>query len=157
MYRCANTLRYFGEDELLTFDAMGIYLDPEKRKSDVANRKYGENHGKTAALLDLAYLEKVQGKTGFRGTYFDALFDSLDDDAKEEMTARLALRIPIIRKMLVDARYEEVVMGDYLVTLSMSTKKRRRPNVSKLLDMIAAHTERGSGISNAILSVRRGL
>ena len=150
-------MRYFGEDELLTFDAMGIYLDPEKRKSDVANRKYGENHGKTAALLDLAYLEKVQGKTGFRGTYFDALFDSLDDDAKEEMTARLALRIPIIRKMLVDARYEEVVMGDYLVTLSMSTKKRRRPNVSKLLDMIAAHTERGSGISNAILSVRRGL
>lgn len=155
--RCAYPLRLLGDNELVSFDAMGMYLSPDDRKVVSAHRKYGENHGKTASLLDLAYIEKNARKTGFKETPFDEPFDALSSEDKYRMIARLALRIPIVRQMLVNARDHDVTMGDYLETLSTSTQKRRRSNISKLLDLIAAQAESGTTIYRALHNVRREL
>ena len=134
--KCTYPLNMVGADGLVTYDELGIYLCPDKRKAPAANKKYGENHGKTACLLDLGYIERSANRTGFHSTYFGAYFDKLDNDAKSDMIARLAFRIPIIRKVLRDARETEVVLGDYMHSLARTTKVRRRPNVTKLLDLI---------------------
>ena len=74
------------------------------------------------------------------------------------MTVRLSLRIPIIRKMLVDACNGEVVLGDYMTSLAKTTKIRRRPNVTKILDLIALEAlGTDSMIAKAVANVRREL
>lgn len=151
---CAFLLKMLGE--VSSYNDLGVYLHPNTRKDECAHKKYGENHGKTAALLDLGYVVKSADMTGFRGTYFDKVFDSLSDDDKRTMQAKLALRIPIIRRMLIDADKGEVIMGDYMDSLSDSTKKRRKPNVSKLLDAIAeASAQEDDRIVRAVNNIRR--
>lgn len=152
--RCAFLLKML--DGISPYNDLGVYLHPDKRKDEGAHKKYGENHGKTAALLDLGYVVKSAEIAGFRGTYFDKPFDALRSEKKKAMQAKLSLRIPIIRRMLVDADKGIVFMGDYMDSLSDSTKKRRKSNISKLLDAIADTAQQEDDrIVKAIDNIRR--
>ena len=143
-------------DEAMTYEVLGIYLCPEERKVEGAHKKFGENHGKTAVLMDLAYLTSNGSRTAFMASQFGRLFMELDEPSQRAIAARLVLRIPIISRMLLDAKDKEIVLSDYLTTLSESTQKRRRPNVSALFDLIYEQAdERDAAIRAAILRIRR--
>ena len=62
--RCSFPLRMLDDQELVSYEALGMYLCPDERKSVTAHKKYGENHGKTAALLDLAHPVRHGGMIG---------------------------------------------------------------------------------------------
>lgn len=156
--KCTFPLRMLGNDKTLTYEELGIYLYPDEKKAETAHKKYGENHGKTASLLDLAYVERAQNRTGFRSTWFDQLFERLDEDEKRGMLARLALRIPIIRRMLIDASHGTVVLGDYMTSLAKTTKLRRRPNITKLLDLIREEADAADvAITKSLDNVSRSI
>lgn len=158
VWRCTFPLRMLGNDKILTYEELGIYLYPDERKVESAHKKYGENHGKTASLMDLSYVERSRNRTGFRSTFFDEPFEELDERSKRRMLARLALRIPIVRRMLIDAYDGEVELGDYMTSLAKTTKLRRRPNVTKLLDLIYAEADISDiAIIKAIDNVRRNI
>lgn len=156
--RCAYHLKVLGDEQLLTFEDLGIYLYPDEKKAESAHKKYGENHGKTASLLDLAFVERNANRTGFRSTYFDSLFDALSESDKLSMFARLSLRVPIIRRLLVDSNDHEVSLGDYMTSLAKTTKLRRRPNVTRILDLLKTEaSDTDTAIKHALENVRTGL
>ena len=133
---CHSADRLVKLDSFLSYKDLGIYLGEGKKKSDLANKKFGENHGKAATLLDLANLERYDKVLGFTQTPFSKVFCTLPENQRRLMLARLSLRIPIIRKLLVDAHDSDVHMADYMIILSASTRTRRRSNVSSLIDFI---------------------
>ena len=141
--------------EHLPYEAIGIYLDPAVKKSSVANKKYGENHGKLAALLDVACVELCGAKNGCQATLFTPLFARLSGDEQMDMIAKLSFRIPIIASAFRDAVAEDVSINDYLVILSESTRKRRLSNIMKLVSMIEERATADSSLKYAALSVRR--
>jgi hypothetical protein len=143
--------------ESLTFEDLGMYLDSEQRKVESAHKKYGENHGKCAALLDLACVVREGTRTVFAGTPFASLFWELSEDGREGMLARLALRVPIIRRLVVDASTGPVALGDYMQILAKTTRIRRRPNVTRLLDLVMSHAEKESPLAVALENVGREL
>lgn len=125
-------------DERQTFEQLGVYLDYIPGKKETANKKYGENHAKLATLFDLA---EIVPPSPLRVTVtpFGALFTQLSQNEQEELAARLAFRIPVIRQVLVDAATHEVPVTDYLKPFSESTKKRRLPNIRVILELISSH------------------
>ena len=148
--------RLYELDEFLTYKDLGIYLYPDDRKSDGANQKYGENHGKLAALMDIASVESQDGKAGCDKAPFTRLFHSLNEDAKREMMAKLAFRIPVIRNVLFDAQERTVAVSDYLQMLSESTIKRRLPNIMTLFQLLREYcNDEESELKAALDNVRR--
>lgn len=143
-------------DTILSYRDLGMYLAPEGKKSDVAHRKYGENHGKLAALMDIVSVERKDGKVGCAIAPFTRLFDALDEESKWELLAKLTMRIPIVRIILRDAENGRVFVSDYLNMLSESTKQRRIPNVMRLFELIEEHcAESGSELMTALGNVER--
>lgn len=142
-------------DQSFSFVALGIYLDPEKKKKEVAHKKYGETHGKLATLLDLANVVR-KSELQVEQTVFGNYFIELDKDARRAMAARLCLRIPVIQQLLCDAREQPVVIEEYLKPCAESTKRRRAPNIETLLDLIRDGADSGdSAILRACSNVRR--
>lgn len=143
-------------DEHLTYRDLGIYLAPDERKNDVANRKYGENHGKLAVLMDLAFAERHGGESGFVQSPFASLFNALGEEEKWRMLAKLSLRIPVVRAILSDAAEAPVSIESNLDMLSESTAKRRAPNIMALVQLIGRQSSsRSSLLASAVANVRR--
>lgn len=153
----AKTAYYLnGLDEFLTFDSLGIYLQPEKTKNATANKKYGENHGKVASLLDIASIEKADAHKGFGKTLFSAPFSKLSEDRQLSMMARLAFRIPIIQAVLKKASSGPAFIADEMISLSESTQVRRMPNVAALLELIQDRLSKGDDdLREALARVER--
>ncbi len=79
----------------LDYKSLGYYLIREERKEE-AYRKYGENHGKGAALLGLINYERG----AFHKSCLTSAYDIMEPSSKEEVRNRLYLRIPFIRMTL---------------------------------------------------------
>lgn len=124
----------FAINEGQEFESLGIYLDYDPHKKPAANKKYGENHAKLAALLDLADIVNA-GKMMVVPTEFGSLFAQLDCAEKRAMAARLCFRIPVVQRMIASEE-EDVEIADFLKIFSDSTKKRRLPNIRALLAVI---------------------
>lgn len=142
-------------DEFLNYRDLGIYLAPEDRKNNVANQKYGENHGKLAVLMDLALAGRGMKGAGFERSPFSELFNALEEAEKWEMIAKLSFRIPVIRSVLRDAAEGPVSIESYLGRLSQSTAKRRLPNIVGILELVHKQSEPGSALAAACCNVRR--
>lgn len=123
-------------EEPQAFDAMGIYLDNTSGKKPAANKKYGENHSKLAALLDIADIVPDGHVKKVSASPFGGLFCNLDDAEKKSMAARLAFRIPVVQHVLTAAFDTEVSISDYLKPFADSTRARRLPNICAILDLI---------------------
>lgn len=131
----------------MTFDELGTYLDNGKEKNQIARRKYGENHAKLAALLDLAVITAPNSIFQISISVLGKAFNKRNQDEKKKLAARLFFRIPIIQKMIREAVSSEVYIEDELIGLSIQTRKRRKPNIVSIVKFIYDETD----VTNASL------
>jgi hypothetical protein len=121
----------------MTYDELGVYLDNGKNKNIVAQRKYGENHSKLAALLDLVVITESNHSYKIAVSIFGVAYNKRSEKDKKALAVRLLFRVPIIQKMLVSAFSSEIDLDDELSCLSKQTKIRRKPNIIAILKIIS--------------------
>jgi len=130
-----NILSLSGQS--MSYDELGTYLDNGKEKNEVAQRKYGENHSKLAALLDLVVITANSNSYKAAISVFGTAFYKRTDDEKRKLAARLLLRVPIVQKMLIDGLSAETDIEGELSCLADQTKKRRKPNIASIIEFIS--------------------
>lgn len=119
----------------ITYDEIGYYFFHDS--SVVAQRKYGENHYKLAAIMGLTTWEKP-----FRVTDFGREYMLLNQEKKEIIFKKIILRIPIIQRILINSLNQSIRPLDILETyLSVSTAKRRHTNVHSLVEIVVQTME----------------
>ena len=104
-------------------------------KNDIADKKYGENHGKLAALLDLAVVSKDSVSATIYQSVLGEAFCSLSMQEKDEILTRLCLRIPIIQNAMC-SNDEELSLQNDMAILSATTRTRRMSNVRDLINFV---------------------
>lgn len=118
---------------------MGGYLKKRdencKKDTLVAKKKYGENHSKTAALMDLALVTKTNSRANVTISEFGKYYIKLDEKTKNQLAIKLLLRIPIIQRYFLNGESKELLEDD-LKILSKSTINRRRSNVENMIRSI---------------------
>ncbi len=118
--------------EVLNFEKIGFYLERSeigaKLNSVTAMKKYGENHAKMAALVDLAVVSKTDSRAEVTLSEFGKYFVTLEKNRQKELALKLCLRIPIIQNYFLNGRNREQIEKD-LSVLSKTTQNRRRSNV----------------------------
>ncbi len=125
----------------MSFAELGVYLDNGKEKSEIAQRKYGENHSKMAALLDLVVIYKSSISSQVALSVFGAAYNQRSDSEKRRLIARLLFRIPIIQRLLIKALSLNVCILDELSFLAQKTKIRRKSNIEYLLNFLSRELE----------------
>lgn len=121
-----------------TYNEVGKYLT-ERGKQDGAYKKYGENHSKLAALLDLTYLER-NGTIQVYLTLLGKELEKLTVQQAEAIAAKLAIKIPVITEILKRAMVGRVAIVDVLKEyLSDTTARRRESNVRNIIKIIQEH------------------
>ncbi len=152
-----NTPNILGRSGIdMTYDELGTYLDEGKEKNEVARRKYGENHSKLAALLDLVVITAPNNVFQASISVFGKAFNKRNEDEKKKLVARLLFRIPIMQKMLREALSSEVCIEDELIGLSMQTRKRRKPNITSIVKFIYDATDDSNTVLRKALDNIRG-
>lgn len=123
---------FMGSNDALNFEKIGFYLERKEKDakfiSNVAKTKYGENHAKTAALLDLAVVSKTDIRAGVTLSEFGKFYVTLDKETQKKLALKLCLRIPIVQNYFLSGRNMSQMDKD-LKVLSRSTQKRRRSNI----------------------------
>ena len=120
------------------FEEIGRLLQPGRTESIGANRKYGENHIKTAELLGLAF--SIDKKY-----YLSAIghvFPTLPIIQQDQLLSRMVLRSPLVFNILHKIlNGEQVEIADEISFLSESTVKRRKNNVLIICNLIGLNKE----------------
>lgn len=109
---------------------MGYMLRNEKRK-EVADKKYGENHIKTAAAMGLCSFYKCRANTNALGN----IFIKLTDEERTQLLPKLCLYMPFAHNYFKNGATDEV-RETMLSILSVTTQNRRRPNVNTIIETI---------------------
>lgn len=126
-------LRNSGES--VTFEDLGYYItrsDPEYKQNPVANKKYGENHSKFAAQMDLVLIDRAMSTHKVELSEFGKVYCELSEDDKRELAKKLRLRIPVVQRYFISGQ-DQAVIEKELEILSKSTQKRRRSNVESVV------------------------
>lgn len=124
-------------DAIMTFEELGYYLGQlhkDMKDGPVAQKKYGENHAKLAALLDLACISKKGNRSNIYSSVFGYRFYKLSDVEKKDLIKKLCLRIPIIQRVFKTGSIKQI--NEEIKILSASTQNRRRSNVENVLRSI---------------------
>jgi hypothetical protein len=116
--------------ENVDYEQMGYMLREDKRNS-VADKKYGENHMKTAAQLGLCSFSKWRGNANALGK----IFIQLPEREQKDLLPKLCLYIPYVQNYFMAGATDEV-REKILSILSKSTQNRRRPNVNTIIEII---------------------
>lgn len=114
---------------------MGYLLRDNKRK-DVADKKYGENHMKTAAQLGLCSFDRCRANSNALGK----LFIKLSEAKRRKVLPKLCLYIPYIQNYFMAGATDEV-RDEMLSILSNTTQVRRRPNVNTIIQTVKESIE----------------
>ncbi len=125
----------------MSFQEIGYYLtreDSSCKQNEIANKKYGENHSKLSALLDLVLIDKADSRAHASLSEFGKYLSGLSDKEQENFTYKLCLRIPIIQNYFLSEAPLDTLDRD-LKILSRETQKRRRSNVINVVKWIAEH------------------
>ncbi len=118
----------------MTYVECGKFLSSDG-KSDIAYRKYGENHSKLAMLM--LFLSSERGKNiELRSTKLALVWEKLCKDEQNKLILILILRIPIVRICIYDSLSREIDLRNYMSDLSPKTVTRRAGNVYKLVRMV---------------------
>ena len=112
------------------YNQMGYMLRSEKRK-EVADKKYGENHMKTAAQLGLCRFAKCRANANALGSNFV----KLNERDMKAVLPKLCLYIPYIQNYFMAGATDEV-REEILSILSKTTQTRRRPNVNLIIETV---------------------
>ena len=106
-----------------------------RAEKEPAQRKYGENHYKLAALLGLVTRTFPMKVTELGRQYYE-----LDEDGRKDLFAKLILRIPIIQQLLIMAKDEYVDVDSFFARyLAPSTVNRRTSSTRNLIDELARY------------------
>jgi len=128
-------------NEPMSFEDIGYYLtreDPTSKQNEVANKKYGENHAKMAALLDLVLIDKANIRAHITLSEFGTYYALLSNKKQEDISYKLCLRIPIVQNYFLSDHPQDTLEED-LKILSNETQKRRRSNAANVVKWIAEH------------------
>lgn len=139
LFGVAKVLR--DADTSMGFEDIGHYLtrgDPSIKQNETANKKYGENHAKLAALLDLVLIDKADSRARIGLSEFGKYFCRLPAGEQEGLSYKLCLRIPIVQDYFLSERPLDAMEED-LKILSKETQKRRRSNVANVIQWITEH------------------
>lgn len=101
-------------------------------RNDLAYRKYGENHVKSAQQLGLVF----ERKGLWYLTSFGLVFKEIEQGLQSNFMARILLRNPFYANIVSDASMHQIQISSYLESLSESTRIRRIPSVRKMLNII---------------------
>ncbi len=112
------------------YSQMGYMLRDEKR-NDVADKKYGENHMKTAAQLGLCRFKKCRANSNALGK----LFVKLSESERKNILPKICLYIPYIQYYFMLGATDGV-REEILSILSPTTQNRRRTNVNTIIQTI---------------------
>ena len=93
----------------------------------------GENHAKTSIQLGLCELDNTRHKVQL--SPLGKAFYGLSQERKKALIPKLCFYIPLLQNYFLTNR-SEALLDSWLSILSDSTKKRRRPNVNTLVDII---------------------
>ena len=131
----------------LCFDEIGKLL--HNSKSEGACKKYGENHAKLAACLDLVTIER-HGSCVVKNTALGKYLTSIPMKDKKELFRRLFLRDRFIQFIVQKALSGQVKYVDTVKCLSLTTANRRRSNVKCVLEEILKNTDYEYVLDNII-------
>ena len=122
----------------MSYKTLGYYL-AGRNKSEAARAKYGENHYKLVMQLGFATENKKHLINSF-GIAYKNLSSNVN---KDEILAKLALRIPIIQELLIQTDNGIVNASKVLqLYLSNATAIRRRSNIKTLLNKLAEYSDK---------------
>lgn len=125
-----DVLDYVDSADEVTYELIGYYINKNAKKG--AQTKYGENHYKTAASIGLTTINKP-----FAITTLGWKYKELQADEKTALRNKLFLLIPIVQKIIIEAKYKEVQPMNILkLYLSDSTSVRRRSNVRTMVEYV---------------------
>jgi len=110
-------------------------LRNNKRK-DIADKKYGENHMKTAAQLGLCRFDRCRANSNA----FGKLFIKLSETEMKKVLPKLCLYIPYVQNYFMAGATDEV-RDKMLSILSNTTQVRRRPNVNTIIQTVKESIE----------------
>ena len=120
----------------LTFNELGEKLEGPGR-SDVAYKKYGENHAKLGELLDLTTINNESPRKVFLTKLGESFFKS-NDSRKTAILKSQIVRMDIIRDIFQNSQDKDFDLTSYLGSyLAETTAERRRPNVKRLISFLA--------------------
>ena len=125
-----------------TYTDIGGLVDSGEIKTDVAKNKYGENHSKLITLMDLTFIGKVNRKKQVFITPMGQYFNAINEEERDNLKKKLFLRIPIIQRVLKDAKEMEVDIESILCTF-MDGKTTRERRTSSILNMLKELSEEG--------------
>ena len=125
-----DVLDYVNSTDDVTYELIGYYINKDAKKG--AQTKYGENHYKTAASIGLTTVNKP-----FMVTALGKEYMILPTEDKRAIRNKLFLLVPIVQKIIIDAKYKEVQPMNILKKyLSESTSIRRRSNVRTMVEYV---------------------
>lgn len=130
---------YFAKHSHICADyaQLGFYLKQDVHASLEANIKFGENHGKTAALLGIINCNKSR----FEPSVFTSFFSNLTPEDKEQIIFKLLFRIPIIQILLNQAKDHPFNGYSPMNHLSKSTRQRRAANIKAILNHLKSFND----------------
>lgn len=128
-YKVPFILSNCGEIDV-DYNSMGYMLRINKRKM-VADKKYGENHIKTAALMGLCSFMKCRANKNTLGS----MFIKLSEKERKSLLPKLCLYIPFIHNYFKKGATNEI-RDEMLSILSLTTQIRRRPNINTLIEVV---------------------
>lgn len=133
-YTVPYLLQHCGKSDV-DYLSMGYMLRDNKRK-DIADKKYGENHMKTAAQLGLCSFDRCRASANALGK----LFIKLSEADRRNVLPKLCLYIPYIQNYFMAGATDEV-RDEMLSILSNTTQVRRRPNVNTIIQTVKESIE----------------
>lgn len=130
-------LNDIGNPGVTYLQAGKLLLNDGKSRNDIAYKKYGENHLKTAEALGLLY--------ELAHTYFvsciGTIYLILNDEDRKRLNIRLLLRNKFIARLVKATSTATVNARQFLYMLSDTTYTRRKSNVKYILQYMQESTE----------------
>lgn len=121
--------------ENVDYNQMGFMLRSEKRKEG-ADKKYGENHIKTAAQMGLCKFAKCRANANALGTNFVMQ----NDEDRKSLLPKICIYIPYVQNYFMSGAKDED-LEEILSILSKTTQNRRRSNVKTILETVKESIE----------------
>lgn len=138
-----NLINILDEHEGKTFTEIGHLLNIGDDKSNIAQNKYGENHAKLGALLDLAFVETTGNKSNVLLSPIGSMVKLLEPKTTKELLNRLLFRIPIIRQLVKETKNGDrtSIFDGLSVIPSKKTRERRKPSVYSLIKVLTSTSD----------------
>lgn len=134
IYRTIDVL-YKAGDYAPTFEKMGYFL--RGKASEVALKKYGENHAKCCEMLDLTAITPTRPRQ-VHLTVLGKRYYKLENKEKNKVILHQILRMPLMREIIAMSNKPDFCVKNYLMSkgLSEKTSIRRKPNIKTMMQFL---------------------